>query len=584
MYPPHSIFSVIQKLRDLLTRKDKLRWLNIIFFATASATLEIMTAVSIVIFAQVLNNPLNAMRYLKFLRINENIPQNMFIFYVSILFGITYLLKNSINLAETFYQNFSVQEMQHRFKGVLLRKFQERDYVDILQKNSSYGLGVIQNDVEIVFSIGMLSLAGIVTETITFLFLCALIFYKNFQLAFFLIAVFVGILFLFNKFFEPKFYRWGKQLQDTGLEGNKKILELINGFKEIVLIGKVPYFINKYSELSSIQKVTKIYQNSARNMPRIFIEVIYAFVFVFAVWFVGVNKGNSGDLAAILGLYLYIGFRLMPSITKIINCINNLNSSIPSIERVHSEYFIPLSERVYQDDPTFKFKKFLVLENVSFKYPNSNRDALKKINLRIKQGESLGIAGETGSGKSTLVDLILGILSPTDGTLRIDDKHSVYCKQWHQKIGYVPQSIYLIDDTIEANIALGESSSEINSKRMEKAIKESQLDEFIAQLPYGIKTQIGERGVRLSGGERQRIAIARALYRNPEVLIFDEATSALDNKTESRLMETINAIKKKRTVIMIAHRLTTLKECTQILVLRKGKIEGITNYENLPKK
>jgi len=187
--------------------------------------------------------------------------------------------------------------------------------------------------------------------------------------------------------------------------------------------------------------------------------------------------------------------------------------------------------------------------------------------------------GETGSGKSTLVDVILGLLKPNSGSILVDDKYPVNAYQWHQKIGYVPQSIYLTDDTIEANIAFGEQK--IDKFRLDAAIDASQLRKFIDQLPEGSKTIVGERGVRLSGGERQRIAIARALYRNPEVLIFDEATSALDNETEARLMETIYAVSQNRTVIMIAHRFTTLKECQKIIVMNNGMVEKITDYSSI---
>jgi ATP-binding cassette subfamily C protein len=185
--------------------------------------------------------------------------------------------------------------------------------------------------------------------------------------------------------------------------------------------------------------------------------------------------------------------------------------------------------------------------------------------LEIKKGESIGIVGETGSGKSTFIDLLLGLLRPTQGIILVDKQYPVNAKQWHEKIGYVPQSIYLTDDTIEANIAFGLEADMIDAGRLLQVIKEAQLEDFVQKLPDGVQTVVGERGVRLSGGERQRIAIARALYRNPEVLIFDEATSALDTETEARLMETINAVSKDRTVIMVAHRLSTLEKCDRVV-------------------
>ena len=203
-----------------------------------------------------------------------------------------------------------------------------------------------------------------------------------------------------------------------------------------------------------------------------------------------------------------------------------------------------------------------------------NNKIVKKLNfdLEIKKGECVGFVGETGSGKSTLIDIILGLLKPTAGSILIDNLYPVNSYQWHQKIGYVPQATYLIDDTIEANIAFGEKIEKIDHAHLLKVIEDAQLSSFISQLPSGVKTIVGERGIKLSGGERQRISIARALYRNPEVLIFDEATSALDNDTERRLMETIYSVSKNRTVIMIAHRLSTLNRCDRIINISHGQI------------
>ncbi len=221
--------------------------------------------------------------------------------------------------------------------------------------------------------------------------------------------------------------------------------------------------------------------------------------------------------------------------------------------------------------------KSINFKNVNFRYQNAEKNALTGVNFEIKKGECIGIVGETGSGKSTLVDLLLGLLRPNGGEILVDDAYPVNSYQWHKKIGYVPQSLYLVDDTIEANIAFGEMSSNVNQDRLNKVIQDAQLSKFIKQLPNGAKTVVGERGVRLSGGERQRIAIARALYRDPEVLIFDEATSALDNVTEARLMKTIQVVSKDRTVIMIAHRLSTLKDCDRVVEVSAGQIVKISS-------
>ena len=287
-------------------------------------------------------------------------------------------------------------------------------------------------------------------------------------------------------------------------------------------------------------------------------------------------------MIGILGGYLYAGFRLMPGLNRIINQLNVFKSIIPSIERVFNEYMMVAAKENYVDMPDFQFNETVTLKDVCFKYLNTEKDALSHVSLQIQKGVCIGIVGATGSGKSTLIDLILGLLKPYQGSILVDGKYPMYAYQWHQKIGYVPQSVYLIDDSIEKNIAFGEKEIDLN--RLNAVIDAAQLRTFMEALSDGVKTIVGERGVRLSGGERQRIAIARALYRNPEVLIFDEATSALDNDTEARLMDTINAVSRDRTVIMIAHRLTTLQNCDRIVVMGKGRIQEVTEYNFLQNK
>jgi ATP-binding cassette subfamily C protein len=263
----------------------------------------------------------------------------------------------------------------------------------------------------------------------------------------------------------------------------------------------------------------------------------------------------------------------MPGLNRIINQLNAFKSVVPYIERVYHEFNFVSAKENYVDVPKLEFRQELSLANVSFRYLNTEKDVLNGTCLVIRKGECIGIVGETGSGKSTLVDIMLGLLRPQTGSILIDGQFPVNSYQWHQKIGYVPQSVYLIDDAIEANIAFGEQN--IDEARLNETINAAQLRKFIDQLPLGYKTIVGERGIRLSGGERQRIAIARALYHNPEVLIFDEATSALDNETEARLMETIHAVSKDRTVIMVAHRLTTLEGCDRIVKMGEGMIHSI---------
>jgi ABC-type multidrug transport system fused ATPase/permease subunit len=575
-----SIYSAILKLRSLLTREEKLKWVGIICFALMTSVLEVITASVIVVFAQVLNQPEVGQKYLSMVGFAPNLSPARVLFYIAIIVGIIYLVKNLVAAAEVFFQNFSIQKINYQFKNKLLHRYAEADYGFYLTRNSSLGLAVV-TEVDLICSGGMLSIATILSEEIIFLSLVCLVVFMNPSLALTIFAITMIFGLLLSKIMFPQFYRWGQRLQDAGLNSGQNLLQFFHGFKEIVLLGKREAFIDAYKFHSLKKSQVQALQTATNTLPRLVIEILFVGVFVTTVAIMCLDHESPTQMIGLLGGYLYAGFRLMPGLNRIINMLNTFKSVIPSIERVYKEYTSVAAKENYVDVPDFAFQNSINLTGVSFSYLNTEKDALKNVSFEVKKGECIGIVGETGSGKSTLVDLMLGLLRPYKGAILIDAKHPVNSYQWHQKIGYVPQSIYLTDDTIAANIAFGEK--EVDVQRLNAAIDAAQLSKFIEQLPDGAKTVVGERGVRLSGGERQRISIARALYRNPEVLIFDEATSALDNETEAKLMETIHSVSKNRTVIMIAHRLTTLKDCDRIVMMDGGMVRQITAYENLQK-
>lgn len=585
-----SIFSAVEKLRFLLTRKEKMTWVGIVLFAIASSVFEVLTTSFVVVFAQVLSQPGLGDQYLKKLEIYQqkyfplfaidfHLSANRFVFYLALIMGGIYLIKNILATIEIFYQNSSIQTMNVDFKNKLLHRYAKSDYGFYLTRNASTGLQVITTDVENMFSMGMLSLAGIVSEAIVFLGVLSMIILMNPILA---VVIFtIGSLgsIIIIKGLLPYFYRWGQKSQEASLHNMKNLMQFFQGFKEMILLGKKDVFINAYQYYSRQKSYFQGLQMTALALPRMILELLFIGLLVLVVSFLCFQKETPGQMVGILGGYLYAGFRLMPGLNRIISHLNVFKSAIPCIERVFEEYNIICTKKQLVDVPNFTFHRSFVLKNIDFKYDEILPSALKNVSLTLKKGECIGIVGKTGAGKSTLVDIILGLLHPQAGEVIIDGQYPACSYQWHQKIGYVPQTIYLVDDTIEANIALGEQN--IDQEKLRQAVEVAQLTTMIEQLPQHLKTVVGEQGVRLSGGERQRIAIARALYRQPEVLIFDEATSALDNETETYLMNMVNRVSKNHTVIMIAHRLTTLRYCDRIIMMEKGKIAKIVSYTDL---
>lgn len=576
-----SIFSALRKINALLSTDNKIKIFYIGVFALFISVLEIITASTVVLFGQILNDPSVGHKYTDMIGITADLSSQDILAGAALLCGLVYLFKNAVAAIEIFFQNFTIQNMNYHFKNRLLERYAYADYAEYLTRNSSYNTRVVGGDAEQVFSGAMLALTIILSETILFVCLIGLIIYINPSLALVIFIAGAVIAAAISKFLLPLFYWWGKRAQEASVMSWQHLLQFFHAFKEVILLQKRENFINNYKEYSRKQARLGAVQASTRAVPRLVIEVLFIGLFVTAVCFMAYSGQPLTSMVGTLGAYLYAGFRLMPGLNKIIVQLNILKAAIPSIERVYDEYTTIATPENYADVPDFKFEKTINIRNVSCAYKNVSKNTLQNLDITIQKGEKIGIIGETGSGKSTLIDVMLGLLKPSDGHVLIDDQYTASSGQWHSHIGYVAQTLYLTDSTIESNIAFGQRPEDIDHGKLERAVTAAQLSPLLEKLPDGLKTIVGERGVRLSGGERQRVAIARALYREPDVLIFDEATSALDNETETRLMKTIEEVSQNRTVIMVAHRLSTLKNCDRIIQLNDGRVANITSAAEL---
>ena len=410
-------------------------------------------------------------------------------------------------------------------------------------------------------------------------------------------------------YFRHKVAAWGKE----GFEANTETIRIVNhaigGLKETKLIGCEDFFKSQLlAQTNKYVRVATLF-HSFQQLPRIVIEAILITFVVGLVSLSLVLVERSENLISVLGIFAIASVRIIPSASQLITCMGVLRNAKPSLDRIYLDLkelekpevvsYLKMSgnaspgnstNRVNRDSDhynssrieTLAFRDKIVIDKINYCYPETSSKALTDISLTICKGESVALIGKSGAGKTTLVDVFLGLLIPQVGDIQVDGL-SVYndLQSWQSLIGYIPQFIFLMDDTIEKNIAFGVSDNRIDQQKLDRAIKWAQLSELVEQLPDGLQTFVGERGVRLSGGQRQRIGIARALYHEREILVLDEATSALDNETEKLISESIRALSGTKTMIIIAHRLTTVEHCDRIYEMEKGRIIRSGSYKEV---
>ena len=362
------------------------------------------------------------------------------------------------------------------------------------------------------------------------------------------------------------------------------INEAFGAIKEIKLGGLEKNYIDRFSDSAQIYASSNSYALSIEQIPRFILEAIAFGGIMLLLIYLMTQTGSFDSALPIISLYVFAGYRLMPALQMIYRSITLITYSRQAVNTLVKNFKELEKVKLNQDESFLSLKKDITLNNIYYSYPNSSKKALKDISLVISSKTTVGLIGSTGSGKTSMVDIILGLLEPEEGTFKVDGNliNKKNLRSWQRSIGYVPQHIYLTDDTIAANIAFGVDLKNIDQKKVEKVTKLANLHSFVTEeLPNKYQTKIGERGIRLSGGEKQRIGIARALYCNPQLLILDEATSALDNKTESTIMDAIDSLRRDITIIIIAHRLSTLKNCDKIFKLHKGEIINQGKFDEM---
>ncbi len=479
---------------------------------------------------------------------------------------LVFLIKN-FYLAIIYWKQFQYSfDLKANLSERIFQKYIYADYEFHIQNNSSHLIRNVAKEMQLFVQNVIIPIVRLLTEIIVISAIVFLLIFMEPIGAVFLFIFTLFAIFIFQFLTKSILQKWGERRQYHEGFLIQKIQEGLSGAKEAKILGREEGFIQQFSFHNLNLASNERKHMAMLNMPPLWLETVGVSGILLMVFLLLSNYKIPTEIIPTLGLFAAAGFKLMPSASRILNSIQSIRYSKSIIELVERE--IKVFSKLKKDYYPIEFKNKISVKDVSYAYPNSEKRIIKNISFEINKGKSLGIIGESGSGKTTIINLILGILKPSSGSIfvdKIDIQNNL--RGWQNNIGYVSQSFFLIDDSLKRNIAFGINENDIDMNLIDSSIKKSKLTKLIKSLKNGIETKIGERGINLSGGQMQRIAIARAIYHNPSILIFDEATSSLDSKTEHEIIKEIQQFKNKKTIIMISHNRTTLKFCDNILDL-----------------
>jgi ATP-binding cassette, subfamily B, bacterial PglK len=512
----------------------------------------------------------------------------IFLLWASIILLGIYVLKNAYLVALTYWQYSFLCRKQVSLSSRLLKAYLHSPYTFHLQRNSAELVRNITSEVPQMFMGAFVPAMTLITEIMVMSCITILLVMVEPTASAITVVFLGGSILGLNGVIR-------KQLSGQGLirqEQSGKMIQWGNqslgGVKETKILGRETFFINEF--MGSMQAFGKanLYVGLATQLPNLFIDTFLISAVLLIVIFSLVQGRSIQSILPMLSLFAIAAIRLMPSAKRIVSTITSIGyfkhavdliyKDLVSLEKISSSFPIENSP----EKQAVQLERSIELRSVYYQYPNAAKPSISGISLSISKGQSIAFIGSSGAGKTTIIDMILGLLTPSQGEILVDSKN-ILCDiaGWQRQIGYIPQSIYLSDDTIRSNIAFGLATNEIQDEQVWEAIKAAQLEKLVYSLPGQLDTVVGERGIRLSGGQRQRIGIARALYHNPEVIVMDEATAALDNTTEREFMHALEAMSEQKTMIIIAHRLSTVKKCDRLYFMQNGMVTDAGTYSDL---
>jgi ABC-type multidrug transport system fused ATPase/permease subunit len=580
----------IRKILALFTPKERRRGYLLLVMILVMGFLDTVGVASIMPFMAVLGNPnvveTNRWLALAYNRLEFADPQEFLLFLGAVVFAA--LAGSIIFKALTQWALLRFAHMRnHSISCQLLEGYLGRPYIWFLSRHSAdLGKSILSEAGQVVNGV-VIPAMQLLAQGAVALFLVILLILVDPMLAI-MVALVLGGAYLFLYMTTRRFLaRIGKDRVAANKERFQTVQEALGGIKEVKIFGREQAFFSRFIKPSFRFARHQVSSQIASQMPRYALELVAFGSILLVALYLFRTHGNFNRILPLLVVYAFAGYRLLPALQQVYQHVSKLRFGLPALHSLYEDML-----EVQQSEPVFHgpqpkpigFQKQIYLEGIYFTYPGAPTPALKGVDLTIPVRWTVGLVGATGSGKTTTVDLILGLLRPDKGRVLVDDTPITADKvrAWQSALGYVPQQIYLADASVAANIAFGVKEEEVDMAAVIWAAKVAELHDFVTNdLAKGYDTLVGERGVRLSGGERQRVGIARALYHDPAVLIFDEATSALDNLTEQAVMSSIHNLGRTRTVIIIAHRLTTVRNCDRIYVIEQGEVVGTGTYAEL---
>lgn len=587
------MFRSLKKLYLEFSREEKRRLLLLSLIIIITALLQVVGIASIFPFISAASDPSIADKnvYLFAVKTFLNIDDNRdFILLLGGVVLLTLILTNLFLAFSTWVTMKFVVTTNNTLAYRLLQRYLNEHYLFHLKRNSAELLKNLTSETNRVVNGGIMSAINVVSKGMTALSILIFLILVDPMIALIVGSVLGTSYAMIYWTIRLKLSRIGIIVTRLFSDRMRYINESLGGIKELKVLGREKYYLKRFRVVSEEIIKHQVFNRAAVELPRYLLETIaFGGILVMTMYLVSV-RNDVQTVLPMISLYALAGYRLMPALQGIFQSTATLKHDIAAVDLFYQDIKgterLPfnLSETEAVSLAPLELKKSLILSEVGFNYPDTNKQAVSNLTIQIQANTSIGIIGTSGSGKSTLVDIMLGLLKPQQGNILVDGDilTEENLRAWQNNIGYVPQVIFLADSTVSENIAFGIPNDDIDHEAVQKAAKMANLHDFVVnELDEGYETIVGERGIRLSGGQRQRIGIARALYHDPSVLVLDEATSALDTPTEQAVMEAVYNLSHKKTIIMIAHRISTVQNCDNLIWLEFGKVRSEGKYENL---